>query len=518
MYALCAIITLYLFLVFLSVRKQFAKVSAPLTFLFWITLVCAKAQVIPNLTKGDHFMPYYSEEQKRNELAKARAQTSQEMHPEIYKNVNEDYMNLIKGTSGDPANAFKNYVQIGTTSPSSKPAIYPPAIFDINYQNQNNMAIYEADVAAYEAQKRYNEQLLKELETPSISYNLGIHSGNEVDSFTKAYSELEAMLSGTQKIDFLKAVYLVESAVDKSLTWPEFNGMFQNAKQIIGQLMVQDKVSPTDNLSKIMAIYKYMADTTSVYMPGSERKIVSKPMLYDMEDFKAEKDITKIFVSKLLRTGTGQCMSLPMLYYLFAKTFGAEAYLAFSPQHSYITFKDKLGNWQNIELTGRLFTTADFHWSSGFIKGEQVKSGIYLRPISEKETIAYLLTTLTLSYVKTFGTDDRVLEMALTAQQHSPKSLTANMIVAGYTQELWKNVQRQYDIFGLDDTKLLSDTTAMAIKQQKEKAVSFVLKNLGYAEVPDWAYQKWLAGVNELAIKKQHIVRRRQLEQQLVKK
>jgi hypothetical protein len=267
-----------------------------------------------------------------------------------------------------------------------------------------------------------------------------------------------------------------------------------------------------------MAIYKFMSDTTSVLLPGAERKTISKPMMYDFEDFKAEKDITKVFVSKLLRTGSGQCMSLPMLYYLFAKAFGAEAYLSFSPQHSHITFKDKVGNWQNIELTGRIFTTNDFYWSSGFIKGEQVKSGIYLRPISEKETIAYMLTTLALTYVKTIGIDDRAFDMALTARKHSPTSLTANMIMVGYTHELWKNVVRQYEMHNLGDAKLNSDTTAMAIKKHRQKAIDFLKRDLGYAEVPDWAYKQWLDGVNQIATRKQHLVKRRELEQQLKRK
>lgn len=124
-------------------------------------------------------------------------------------------------------------------------------------------------------------------------------------------------------------------------------------------------------------------------------------------------------MSKLLRTGTGQCMSLPMLYYLYAKTFGAEVNIAFAPQHTYITFKDDLGDWQNIELTGRMFIATDFHWQSGFINAQQVQSGIYLRPSTEKETIAELLTTLALTYVKTIGSDDRLLQMATTAKSIS---------------------------------------------------------------------------------------------------
>jgi len=266
-----------------------------------------------------------------------------------------------------------------------------------------------------------------------------------------------------------------------------------------------------------MTIYKFMADTTKVFVSSKEKVIVSKPMLYDFEDYGGKKDITKVFVSKLLRTGTGQCMSLPMLYYLFAKEFKVDVNLAFAPEHSYITFKDNLGKTQNIELTGRMFTTTDFYWQTGFIKSEQAKSGIYLRPLSEKETIAHLLTTLTISYVRTMGTDERVLEMALTAQKHAPNDLAANMILAGYSRDLYNHILRQYDVYNLGEDELLADGKAQAVNKSMNLAFDHLMKDLGYAKMPDWAYQEWLKGVNELAARKQHVVRRRQLEQQLNK-
>jgi len=107
------------------------------------------------------------------------------------------------------------------------------------------------------------------------------------------------------------------------------------------------------------------------------------------------------------------------------------------------------------------------------------------------------------------------LEMALTARAYSPNDLTANMIVAGYSQDLYNHVLRQYDVLRLTDEQLANDTQAQAIRDEMRKAIDHLKKNLGYAEMPDFAYKQWLDGVNELANKRQHIVKRRQLEQQL---
>jgi hypothetical protein len=450
-------------------------------------------------------------------------QFSQELYPNLYRFVQRDFLGPVSGTNADPKNTFRNYASspLAITTPSNPNSFNSYATYSTQATDQRNRATIDADIAAYEAKQINTEKILaeanRELMKPVINYHLGVHSGERVNPFIVAQQEISQMLSGDKPVDLLKAVWLVESSVDRTLTWKEFNSMFQDGVQTIGTLMAKENLKPGDNLAKIMAIYRYMADTNQVYVASKEKQVTSKPMLYDYDDYEAKKDITKVFVSKLLRTGTGQCMSLPMLYLLYAKAIKADVNLAFAPQHSYITFKDQTGNRQNIELTGRMFTSTDFYWATGFIKAEQVKAGIYLKPLNDKETLAHLLTTLGLSYIRTFGTDERALDIALTARTYSPNDLTANMIVAGYSQDLYNHILRQYDVLRLSEEDFANDDNARAIGIDLKKAVQHLKKDLGYAEMPDWAYKKWLDGVKELAQRQQHIVRRRQMEQQLNK-
>lgn len=489
-----------------------------------------RAQIIPDLTKGDHFLPNLSEANKQELILQSAvktqgnvAQTSQELYPELYRYTNTDYMGIHRGTSTDPSNAIANYVKTDYTKTASPPGANTPSVSAALYNNElsiseRNRREIESDLKNYQNQQSRQEKLIDGAYKdfgPGVKYHLGVHNGNKVDRYINSYDHLRAMLEGSEKMDFSKAVWFVESAVDPTLSWDEFNGMLQRGTRLITALMQQNKLSLNDNLAKIMSIYRFMSDTTRVTLEAKEKNVTTKPLLYDYEDYEAREDITKIFVSKLLRTGSGQCMSLPMLYYLYAKALGAEVNLAFAPDHSYITFKDDRGTWQNIELTAGMLTTSDFYWQSGFIKAEQVKSGIYLKPLSEKETVSYLITTLTLAYVRTFGTDERVLDMALTAKDHFPNSLTANMILAGYSLELWKHVQRQYSTFRKSQADLDNDYQAQAIKQNSEKALNHVYQDLGWAKMPEWAYKKWLDGVNQLANKRQHLARKRQIEQQL---
>lgn len=498
------------------------KVSIPIFLLFFSSFL-AHAQVIPNLLSTDTYRPYLTENQKREEfqsmMKKGSPRTSEELYPELYKYKNKDPLSPLKGTSIDPGNAFADYSKnavVETTSimPFSGSNGSAPSTY------QNQMAMVEADMAAYQARKEKAMQIIDEAIStsfiPKIKYNLGLHNGTAVERFEEAYSQLHNMLMDKQEIDFAKAVFLVESAYDQSLTWKEFSEMFNSAKTTIERLLVQDGLDPKDNMAKIMSTFKYMADTTEVYFSELEKPVITQPLLYDYEDFAGKKDATKVFVSKLLRTGTGQCMSLPMLYYMLAQSLGAkDVHIALAPEHSFIMFKDKVGNWNNIELTGRVFTTDDFQWQSGFVKANQVKSGIYLKPLTEKETIAYLLTTLTLTYIKSFGQDERSFEMAIMAKDYFPNSLTANLIIAAYYKDLFNNVLRQYSTYNLTQQALDNDKDAQLINRLRNEAVEYVFQDLGYAKIPDWHYEAWLSGVKEAAKVQQHLVKRRQLEQQI---
>jgi hypothetical protein len=111
-------------------------------------------------------------------------------------------------------------------------------------------------------------------------------------------------------------------------------------------------------------LFKVMADTLKIKLPNKEGKAISYPMRYNFEDYRGEKDVSSIFVSKLLSTNYGQCHSLPLLYVILCEETGAEANLAFCPQHSYAKFKDRNGNWHNLELTQGAMVSDAFITSS----------------------------------------------------------------------------------------------------------------------------------------------------------
>jgi len=70
-----------------------------------------------------------------------------------------------------------------------------------------------------------------------------------------------------------------------------------------------------------------------------------------LDDYKSEKHFDSHFVTKLMRSGIGQCYSMPLYYLILAEKIGAKAYWSFSPKHSFVKIQDKNGVWYNLELT-----------------------------------------------------------------------------------------------------------------------------------------------------------------------
>jgi hypothetical protein len=267
--------------------------------------------------------------------------------------------------------------------------------------------------------------------------------------------------------------------------------------------MKKDKVSPLDNTAKIMTAFKYMADTIKVYSPSAEKYITTYPKTYDFEDFWGRQNYKKMFVSKLMRAGSGQCHSMPLLFLILCQEIKAEAYLSFSPNHSFVKFKDKRGSWHNLELTNGMLASDHKMIESGYVKAEAIQSKIYMAPISRKETIVQCLNDLALGYTKQYGDDSFVTTCTDLAIKNYPSSLTAHQINANYYKALGEFVIGQYKARAWTRQQLYSDPKAMAIKKLIDTEAKKI-DQLGFSEMPQEAYEAWLKSIQNEVGKQQH--------------
>src|SRR5690606_22632601 len=114
--------------------------------------------------------------------------------------------------------------------------------------------------------------------------------------------------------------------------YEEFNSIVNQTGDFLREKMDELGYDKESNLAKNFMLFQFFSDTLEI----KSRDLKHLPLEYDFEDYMGINDWSKMFVSKLLETGKGQCNSLPRLYLILAEEIGAEAFLSLSPNHSYI--------------------------------------------------------------------------------------------------------------------------------------------------------------------------------------
>lgn len=295
---------------------------------------------------------------------------------------------------------------------------------------------------------------------------------------------------------------------------------FDKAIKQIGEfLLAKIKESNYDlksNTAKNFMLFEFFTQTLEV--KGFKEKHF--PLRYDFEDYRGEKEWSKMFVSKLIESGTGQCHSMPLLYLILAEEIGAEAYLALSPNHSYIKFQDEKSKWYNLELTNGMFTVPSFILNSGFIKAEAIQNHIYMKNLSKQELLSQFYIDLVTGYIHKFGYDEFVDKVVTKALELYPNSINGNMVRSNFYTFRFEYAARNLEINPRNNTEL------QKIKNYPTLVKWFNLTNnqykktddLGYQSMPDEAYENWLSSLKEAKNKQDNETVKKQFKGLIVKK
>ncbi len=329
-------------------------------------------------------------------------------------------------------------------------------------------------------------------------------NSNTYKSYNKFYiasfNLLNKMLNDVEPLDIKQAVFYSEKARDTTLNWKKFESDIKYWKEIVLQLIQQEKLDPQNSLAINFCIQKLFSDTIKIIDPLTNKRKTISPFTYDFEDFYGEKDIRNYMVSKLLRTHSGQCHSMPLLYLILTQELGAEAFISHSPSHSFIMFRDGYGRYSNFETTSGYICSRDMYLETNLIKSEALKNGIFLRPTTLKESIAHCMVDLGSYFQKQFGNDDFVLQCGLVAKKHAPNNASAQILLEniGTAYMLdeakrcgWPNENERHKYKRLNELQ-----TIMADLQTNTDM-------MGYEEMPKDAYEHWLKQVEVEKLKRQ---------------
>ncbi|MEM9363629.1 MAG: hypothetical protein AAGA43_13405 [Bacteroidota bacterium] len=394
------------------------------------------------------------------------------------------------------AATFKNYG--GTLNPHQSALIgfSPSAATTINQsKHSQQMAVYEDDARRLAKEEEMRKMAIKDAEAylanstkPALPT---FRNQKGTQHYRNAYVQLLSMVGGP--FSTRKATFVIENAYyEGEKDYSEFEQTIKQTGDFLRQKMEELDLDQESNLAKNYLLFQFFADTLEIKSKGLKHF----PYSYDFEDYWGKEDWSKMFVHKLLLTGKGQCSSLPKLYLILAEEIGAKAHLALSPNHSYIKFPDDEGRWHNIELTNNMLSTDAFILNSGYVKSEAIQNKIFMHPFNDTELLSNHFDQLALGYIRKYGYDEFVAEVLETAIELNPNNITAHLSKANLQALTLKYATEQLGITKNNFNEIRKYPELVKLYRSVVGQYDYI-DNLGYAEMPQELYEKWLSSVNE---------------------
>lgn len=180
---------------------------------------------------------------------------------------------------------------------------------------------------------------------------------------------------------------------------------------------------------------------SSLYQAGPWND--QRPFRYDLDDPLGTNLRTKLMAT-YLSTRQGNCVSMPILVLILGQKLGLPVTLATAPQHVMVKYLDDSGQWLNVEATGGGFKYDSSYIRDTGISEKALQNDIYLRPLTQRESVAVMASTL-MEFYGQQGQQERRLAVADLALGIDPKNVDAMMHKgAGYYLLLREQFMRPY--------------------------------------------------------------------------
>ena len=298
------------------------------------------------------------------------------------------------------------------------------------------------------------------------------------DPYQIAVDEMTEMLNGIKPLSFKRAVFLTENAYyGGKLNWTEFCNDIDQAKIKINQMIVAKNLQLYKTAGN-WAIFTYMTDNIA------ENNF--HPYTYDLENFMGDKDYESFMVSSLLKTKKGNCHSLPFLYKILADEVNVEAFIATAPMHVFIKHKDEKQQWWNLELTSGTFSRTSFIMESFNVSDAGMESGLYMKPLSDKESVALCLNDILVYYDQKTGIyyDDFVYKTYTAGLKVYPNSLLQLSKVDYQKYKLDKELEKK----GLKDYSKIKPYPDLVKLEEELKTTKDYIAKIGYSSLTPEQY------------------------------
>lgn len=204
-----------------------------------------------------------------------------------------------------------------------------------------------------------------------------------------SFPTLERLLAKPEaQVDFAQAKFAVDLLIDPKQ---------QTAKTLrqIDAWMERIKARLPANASRREKLDVLIS---TLYTPGSWNNY--QPFQYDLDDPLGKNHSTKLLAT-YLSTRKGNCISMPIFFIILGQKLGLPVTLATAPEHAMVKYLDESGQWLNVEATYGGFKYDSSYEREFSITAKATENDIYLRPLSRRESVTVMMSTLMEHYRST---------------------------------------------------------------------------------------------------------------------
>jgi regulator of sirC expression with transglutaminase-like and TPR domain len=209
-------------------------------------------------------------------------------------------------------------------------------------------------------------------------------------------------------VDYAKVEAAIEHMVNPSFDDAAFEAELNRWANIV-RARLPEGAPPTQVMTTLGEV---------IYTPGPWND--HHPFSYDLADQSGLNVQTKL-ISTYLRTRRGNCVSMSTLLVILGQKLGLDMTLSQAPQHEFVRLRDTNGRWINIEATSPGSAPDDTYIQDLHISPLAIRSGIYLRTTTPRETVAAMISPLESVYAHT-RPPAYLLGLAELAEQLDPKN------------------------------------------------------------------------------------------------
>jgi hypothetical protein len=188
---------------------------------------------------------------------------------------------------------------------------------------------------------------------------------------------------------------------------------------------------------------------------------------------------------------------MPLLFIVLGQKIGLDVTAATAPEHVFVKYRDEAGNFYNLETTsGANFARDAWMQQQMPMTQQALDNGIYMRPLSKKETVVLMADTLNEFYSQQ-GQDEKRIALANLELEFYPKFVPAMLhIGAAYYRLLKKNFMSKYptpkdipieargyfDYLSYNNRLWFSKAEALGWRQPDEETNTKYLQNVNRAK------------------------------------